>query len=56
MGVVSRIFEYFGNNFDTLDEASARDYIHVVDLALAHTSVLNHNKLLLCRVSYALIQ
>ena len=31
----------FGNDYDT----GARDYIHVVDLALAHTSALNQSKL-----------
>ena len=35
----------FGNDYDTADGTSARDYIHVVDLATAHTSVLNQNKL-----------
>jgi len=35
----------FGNDYDTLDGTGARDYIHVVDLALAHTSALNKNKL-----------
>jgi UDP-glucose 4-epimerase len=35
----------FGNNYDTADGTGARDYIHVVDLALAHTSALNNNKL-----------
>ena len=35
----------FGNDYDTADGTGARDYIHVVDLALAHTSVLNQNKL-----------
>jgi UDP-glucose 4-epimerase len=31
----------FGNDYETTDGAGARDYIHVVDLALAHTSALN---------------
>jgi UDP-glucose 4-epimerase len=35
----------FGNDYDTSDGTGARDYIHVVDLALAHTSTLNQNKL-----------
>ena len=35
----------FGINYDTSDGTGARDYIHVVDLALAHTSALNKNKL-----------
>ncbi len=34
----------FGNNYDTSDGTGARDYIHVVDLALAHTSALNQKK------------
>ncbi|MDC1283454.1 UDP-glucose 4-epimerase GalE [Amylibacter sp.] len=35
----------FGNDYDTSDGTGARDYIHVVDLAFAHTSALNRNKL-----------
>jgi UDP-glucose 4-epimerase len=35
----------YGNDYDTSDGTGARDYIHVVDLALAHTSALNKNKL-----------
>ena len=35
----------FGNDYKTADGTGARDYIHVVDLALAHTSALNQNKL-----------
>ena len=35
----------FGNDYDTLDGTGARDYIHVVDLALAHISALIHNDL-----------
>jgi UDP-glucose 4-epimerase len=35
----------FGNDYDTPDGTGARDYIHVVDLALAHTGALNQNKL-----------
>ncbi|MDC0120711.1 UDP-glucose 4-epimerase GalE [Amylibacter sp.] len=35
----------FGNDYDTLDGTGARDYIHVVDLALAHTIALNSNTL-----------
>jgi UDP-glucose 4-epimerase len=34
----------FGNDYDTEDGTGARDYIHVVDLALAHTNALNKNK------------
>jgi UDP-glucose 4-epimerase len=35
----------FGNNYETADGTGARDYIHVVDLALAHISTLHQNKL-----------
>jgi len=35
----------FGNDYETLDGTGARDYIHVVDLALAHISALSQNKL-----------
>ena len=35
----------FGNDYETTDGTGARDYIHVVDLALAHTGVLNQSKL-----------
>jgi len=35
----------FGNDYETADGTGARDYIHVVDLALAHTSALNKNEL-----------
>jgi UDP-glucose 4-epimerase len=35
----------FGSDYETTDGTGARDYIHVVDLALAHTSALNKNKL-----------
>ena len=34
----------FGNDYETADGTGARDYIHVVDLALAHISALNLNK------------
>jgi len=34
----------FGNDYETIDGTGARDYIHVVDLALAHISALNLNK------------
>ena len=34
----------FGNDYETADGTGARDYIHVVDLALAHTSALNQKK------------
>ena len=35
----------FGTDYETADGTGARDYIHVVDLALAHTSALNKNEL-----------
>ena len=35
----------FGNDYETADGTGARDYVHVVDLALAHTSALNKNEL-----------
>ena len=35
----------FGNDYDTPDGTGARDYIHVVDLALAHTGALDQSKL-----------
>ena len=35
----------FGNDYETVDGTGARDYIHVVDLAFAHLSALNENKL-----------
>jgi len=35
----------FGNDYDTADGTGARDYIHVIDLALAHTSALNKKEL-----------
>ena len=35
----------FGSDYETADGTGARDYTHVVDLALAHTSALNKNKL-----------
>ena len=35
----------FGNDYDTSDGTGARDYIHVVDLALAHINILNQNNL-----------
>ena len=35
----------FGNDYETADGTGARDYIHVVDLALAHISALNQNNL-----------
>ena len=34
----------FGNDYETTDGTGARDYIHVIDLASAHTSALNRNK------------
>jgi UDP-glucose 4-epimerase len=38
-----RYLNIFGNDYDTSDGTGARDYIHVVDLALAHTIALNQN-------------
>ncbi|MDB9918986.1 UDP-glucose 4-epimerase GalE [Amylibacter sp.] len=35
----------YGNDYETADGTGARDYIHVVDLALAHTGALNQSKL-----------
>jgi len=35
----------FGSDYETADGTGARDYIHVVDLALAHTFALNKNTL-----------
>jgi UDP-glucose 4-epimerase len=35
----------FGNDYETADGTGARDYIHVVDLARAHTNALNQDKL-----------
>ena len=35
----------FGNDYETADGTGARDYVHVVDLALAHISALRQNKL-----------
>jgi UDP-glucose 4-epimerase len=35
----------FGNDYETADGTGARDYIHVVDLAHAHTCALNQNVL-----------
>ena len=37
--------DIFGNDYETTDGTGARDYIHVVDLALAHTCALNQNVL-----------
>ena len=34
----------FGDDYETIDGTGARDYIHVVDLALAHISALSQNK------------
>ena len=36
----------FGNDYETADWTGARDYIHVVDLSLAHISALNQNDLI----------
>jgi len=35
----------FGSDYETADGTGARDYIHVVDLALAHIGALNQSKL-----------
>ena len=35
----------FGNDYETADGTGARDYVHVVDLALAHVGALNQSKL-----------
>jgi UDP-glucose 4-epimerase len=35
----------FGNDYETADGTGARDYIHVVDLALVHIGALNQSKL-----------
>ena len=35
----------FGNDYETADGTGERDYIHVVDLALAHIGALNQGKL-----------
>ena len=35
--------DIFGNDYETTDGTGVRDYIHVVDLALAHTCALNQN-------------
>jgi UDP-glucose 4-epimerase len=35
----------FGNDYDTSDGTGSRDYIHAVDLTLAHIAALNQNKL-----------
>jgi len=35
----------FGNNYPTIDGTGIRDYIHVVDLALGHLSVLNYQEM-----------
>jgi UDP-glucose 4-epimerase len=34
--------QIFGNDYNTIDGTCVRDYIHVVDLAKAHVSALNH--------------
>ena len=34
--------EVFGNDYDTKDGTGVRDYIHIMDLADAHISALNH--------------
>ena len=41
----SEYLNIFGNDYETADETGATDYIYVVDLALAHISALNQNKL-----------
>ena len=37
--------DIFGNDYETTDGTGVRDYIHVVDLALAHTCALDQNLL-----------
>jgi len=32
----------YGNDYDTIDGTGVRDYIHVVDLALAHVAAIKH--------------
>ena len=34
----------FGNDYDTIDGTGSRDYIHVVDLAIAHKIALNQER------------
>ncbi len=34
--------QVFGNDYDTIDGTGVRDYIHVVDLALAHVAAVEH--------------
>lgn len=36
-------FKMFGNNFDTPDGTQIRDYIHVMDLAVAHVKALEYS-------------
>ena len=43
-GVRDKLMVY-GNDYPTKDGTPIRDYIHVVDLALAHISALIHNDL-----------
>jgi len=39
----------FGNDYETADGTGARDYTHVEDLALAHTSALNKINLIVLK-------
>lgn len=39
-----KIFELFGDDYDTPDGTCIRDYIHVVDLAEAHIKALEHEE------------
>ena len=36
------VFEIYGNSYETHDGTGVRDYIHIMDLAEAHISALNH--------------
>jgi UDP-glucose 4-epimerase len=35
----------FGNDYETEDGTGARDYVHVVDLAIAHVSAVESKKI-----------
>src|SRR5690606_531352 len=35
-------FQVFGTDYDTRDGSCVRDYIHIMDLAAAHTLALKH--------------
>ena len=36
------VLSIWGNDYDTLDGTAVRDYIHVMDLALAHIFAFKH--------------